>query len=386
MKNVFTILVLFVCGTCLAQTLGDIASGDDKKSQQAPQANSQPQKEKTQSEQEKFDEIFLKASRGDATAQFMLGSIYIAGTPTVQANTELALEWLEKSAKQGNVSAMNTLGAIYGQGKFVKRDLSKAVYWRELAAEKGSATDKFMLANAYLFGYMLPVDNAKAGYWFTKSAEAGHIGAIEKMISVSSTRNDKQQRKYWQTQLSYAQIKEAEKGDVNLMYEVYKKYIGGKGGLYRSIPRAVYWLRRAAEGGHVMAINTLATMYINGKYVGKDFQKGISLLELLAKVDPIYAERISILYATNPENKDMQKSAQWLDIAASKMDGMSKMHLAWRLWRGAIFPKDTIKAIKYCDEILAKEKSESVRRIVEKMKTQIHQGLEAPEDFGNLYK
>ena len=386
MKNVFTILVLFVCGTCLAQTLGDIASGDDKKSQQAPQANSQPQKEKTQSEQEKFDEIFLKASRGDATAQFMLGSIYIAGTPTVQANTELALEWLEKSAKQGNVSAMNTLGAIYGQGKFVKRDLSKAVYWRELAAEKGSATDKFMLANAYLFGYMLPVDNAKAGYWFTKSAEAGHIGAIEKMISVSSTRNDKQQRKYWQTQLSYAQIKEAEKGDVNLMYEVYKKYIGGKGGLYRSIPRAVYWLRRAAEGGHVMAINTLATMYINGKYVGKDFQKGISLLELLAKVDPIYAERISILYATNPENKDMQKSAQWLDIAASKMDGMSKMHLAWRLWRGAIFPKDTIKAIKYCDEILAKEKSESVRRIVEKMKTQIHQGLEAPEDFGKLYK
>ena len=386
MKNVFTILVLFVCGTCLAQTLGDIASGDDKKSQQAPQANSQPQKEKTQSEQEKFDEIFLKASRGDATAQFMLGSIYIAGTPTVQANTELALEWLEKSAKQGNVSAMNTLGAIYGQGKFVKRDLSKAVYWRELAAEKGSAIDKFMLANAYLFGYMLPVDNAKAGYWFTKSAEAGHIGAIEKMISVSSTRNDKQQRKYWQTQLSYAQIKEAEKGDVNLMYEVYKKYIGGKGGLYRSIPKAVYWLRRAADGGHVMAINTLATMYINGKYVGKDFQKGISLLELLAKVDPIYAERISILYATNPENKDMQKSAQWLDIAASKMDGMSKMHLAWRLWRGSIFPKDTAKAIKFCDEILAKEKSESVRRIVEKMKTQIHQGLEAPEDFGNLYK
>ena len=385
MKNLFITLVLLACEICFGQSLGDVVSGDDKKTEPSKVATASTQKSKG-NPQNNFDAIFLKASQGDASAQFALGSIYLAGTPDVQANPELALEWIEKSAKQGNIPAMNTLGAIYGQGKFVKRDFTKAVYWRELAAEKGSATDKFALANAYLFGYMLPADNAKAGYWFTKSAEGGHICAIEKMISVSKARGDKSQERHWKTQLSYAQIKEAEKGNVNLMFEVYKKYIGGKGGLFRSIPKAIYWLRRAAEGGHIQAINTLALFYINGKYVGKDFQKGISMLELLGKVDANYAERIAILYATTPEHKDMQKAMQWLDKSASMMDNMNKIHLVWRLWSGIVFPKDTAKALSYCDEILAKEKSESVRKITEKIRTQIQSGAEAPKNFGELYK
>ena len=211
-----------------------------------------------------------------------MGVFYARGIPPVSPDAATALEWLEKSAKQGNAAAMNYIGVIYGEGKLVKRDMPKAVYWRELAAQHGAAAEKFAVANSFIYGYMLPVDLNKALYWLEQAGEAGHIDAINQLISIYTNKGDKQSADKWKTRRTYAELKRAQDGDAAAMYEAYRKYIGGKGGLFKSMPKAVYWLARSAEAGYMPAVETLAMLHIRGRYVERDFKKGVEMLALVA--------------------------------------------------------------------------------------------------------
>ncbi len=395
MKKLFCIFVVeFVSVFAIAQSLGELAGAGT--SLEAKTSNTTSVEAKNTSvakdasttsnddAQEKFDAIFLKASQGDANAQLALGALYARGVKPVSPNAQLALEWLEKSANQGNVAAMNYIGVIYGDGKLIKQDFSKAIHWRELAAEKGSPVDKFALANSFIYGYMLPANQDKAMYWLQKAGEAGHMDAINQLVSIYSNRGDKQQAKHWKNQRSFAQISAARAGDVSAMYEVYRKYISGKGGLSRSIPKGLYWLRKASDAGHILAIDTLAMMYVNGRYVERDFNKGIAMLEKLASKNPAYALKISTLYSEDVDNSDLAKAEQWLDVAAKNLGGLDKIRIIWKFWAGFGVKKNLQKAIAYCDEMLKSANEKNTKDIVEKIKADILANKDAPENIWSI--
>ncbi|MBO5255022.1 MAG: sel1 repeat family protein [Opitutales bacterium] len=403
MKYSLIILLIFIFAEVFAQSLADLANTDatSKDDEVATKAKTTAKQVSTENRkqgsvpakniskeisQEEFDSIFLKASQGDSNSQLALGVLYARGVKPTNPNGELALEWLLKSAKQGNLAAMTYMGAIYSEGKLVKRDIQKAIYWRELAAEKGSAADKYALANAFIYGYMLPADKQKAFLWLTKAGEAGHIDAINQLISIYTNNGDKQNVKRWKTEKSYAQIKLAQSGNVVAMYEAYRLYVGGKGGVFRSIPKAIYWLKKASDAGHIHAVETLAMMYINGKYLAKDFSKGITMLEKLAEKDSNYAVKVSNLYGENGENQDLKKAGLWLDKASKKLTGIAKLHIVWKLWAGSGVVKDTKKASVYCDEIISTLKSDSHKKIIQKIKSDIDSGKIAPEKYSDLFK
>ncbi len=333
-----------------------------------------------------LETLFLKASRGDAQAQLALGVIYSRGLANLPQNGEAAQQWLEKAAAQNNTAAMNFLSMLYSDGKLVGRNVEKAVYWREKAAELGTPTEQYALANSFIYGYMLPANKQKAFYWLEKAGEGGHIGAIDQLVSIYKNSGDAQKLSYWRTKKSQAQLKLAQAGDVDAMYEVYRKFLSGKGGFVKSIPRAVFWLRNAADRGHKRSIELLASMYIEGRFVGKDFSKGVSMFETLAKTDPVFAVRLSNIYSEDGEHKDIQKASMWLDRAAKNLDGINKIHLVWKVWAGAGVLRDTAKASKYCDDIIANEKSAGLKALAEKMKKSIADGVPAPANFGDLYK
>ncbi len=333
-----------------------------------------------------LESLFLKASKGDAQAQLALGVIYSRGLPNVPQNGAAAQQWLEKAAAQNNTAAMNFLSMLYSDGKLVERNVQKAVYWREKAAELGTPTEQYALANSFIYGYMLPADKQKAFYWLEKAGAGGHIGAIDQLISIYKNAGDAQKLSYWRAQKSQAQLKLAQAGDADAMYEVYRKFLSGKGGFSKSIPRAVFWLRNAADRGHRRSMELLASMYIEGRFVGKDFSRGVSMLETLAKTDPVFAVRLSNVYSEDGEHKDVQKASMWLDRAAEKLDGINKIHLVWKVWAGSGVLRDTAKASKYCDDIIAAEKSAGLKALAEKIKKSIADGVPAPANFGDLYK
>ena len=88
-----------------------------------------------------------------------------------------ALQILQPLAEKGDTRAVNTIGAIYAQGKDVPQDFEKAAKLFQQAAEKGLDKAQFNLANLYLKGQGVQQDYAAAANWYRKAAEQGFAPA-----------------------------------------------------------------------------------------------------------------------------------------------------------------------------------------------------------------
>lgn len=107
-------------------------------------------------------EAFLAgARRGDAGAQFWLGEAYEQGLLGNAPDFRAALEWLRKSAVQGNPDAQNEVGRMYEKGEGVTRDYVAAAAWYRKAAEHvpdlgGASQGRNNLAMLYINGLGVP--------------------------------------------------------------------------------------------------------------------------------------------------------------------------------------------------------------------------------------
>ena len=77
------------------------------------------------------------AEQGDARAQCKLGYMHDKGEGLLE-NHMVGLEWVTKSAIQGNGWCQNYLGLMYEQGRGVGRDITKAYMWYNLADYNGN--------------------------------------------------------------------------------------------------------------------------------------------------------------------------------------------------------------------------------------------------------
>jgi hypothetical protein len=118
------------------------------------------------------------AEKGDAKAQYKLGSVYYLGKGVPQDYVE-GVRWILKAAEQGNAKAQASLGAIFSYGKGVPQDNIASVRWLEKAAEQGLADSQFCLGMAYYAGNGVPQSYPEAVKWFRKAAEQGDPVAQE---------------------------------------------------------------------------------------------------------------------------------------------------------------------------------------------------------------
>ena len=80
-----------------------------------------------------FLTVKAKAEKGDATAQFNLGLMYMNDLGVEKDYAE-AVKWYRKSAEQGNANAQNILGIMYEKGNGVEKDYVEALKWYNKAA------------------------------------------------------------------------------------------------------------------------------------------------------------------------------------------------------------------------------------------------------------
>ncbi len=57
----------------------------------------------------------------------------------VTKNYKTAVQWYQKSANQGYVTAQRELGIMYARGQGVNQNYKTAVKWYRIAAEQGDA-------------------------------------------------------------------------------------------------------------------------------------------------------------------------------------------------------------------------------------------------------
>lgn len=117
---------------------------------------------KVKRDPEKGVELFtISAERGDSVSQFDLGLAYDDGVGVEEIDWDKAAYWYECAAKGGNTSAMFNLALLLGKGLIgleskEKRDREQdkrlAVYWLRKVAKRGDINAIYQLGECYFFG------------------------------------------------------------------------------------------------------------------------------------------------------------------------------------------------------------------------------------------
>jgi len=104
------------------------------------------------------------ADKGDAAAQYFLGTLYAEGKGVAQ-NDATAFLWFERSGKQGNAEAQYNVGASYAAGTGVPKNSEEAAKWFRRAADQGMVFAQVNLGLLYAAGNGVPQDNIEAFKW-----------------------------------------------------------------------------------------------------------------------------------------------------------------------------------------------------------------------------
>ena len=123
------------------------------------------------------------AAQGDATAQFILGTLYSEG---IKPNARLAFDWFSAAASRGNVKAMHNLAIAYLNGTGVAQDSKAAAAWFEKAASAGYRDSAFDLAVLYERGEGVDQNSLEALKWYDQAASFGDPEAMQRATYLRS--------------------------------------------------------------------------------------------------------------------------------------------------------------------------------------------------------
>ncbi len=185
------------------------------------------------------------AERGNADAQFKLGSLYYEGRAVPQDYME-AVRWFRRAAEQGNVYAQFNLGKLYAEGGHgVEQSKEQALMWFNFATAQGDA--EAVEEKESLVVHMTPVQVEKAqklGREF--KPESTYAAALQELKPL------------------------AEQGKAAAQFKLGLMYYKGQS-LPQDFPEALKWFRLAARQGYVYAQFNTGYMYEKGQGVPQDY-------------------------------------------------------------------------------------------------------------------
>lgn len=220
------------------------------------------------------DALLKLANDGDRSAQFVMGKRLLSGP---QAEGKAGVDWLQRAADQGSVSAQVMLGTMYLEGKNVSKNPAISGKWFLRAAEQGNAEAQHRLEELYTDGIGVPKDRMEASYWrfqYLSNAERVRISLAAAVSPVSIMAGRASIAEY----VSYA-----EQGSSLAQYTLGRRYIDAPYG-ERDEKLGTDWLRKAAEQGHSRAMADLATILaVGASGVEVDEAQAVELFRAVAK-------------------------------------------------------------------------------------------------------
>jgi len=163
-------------------------------------------------------------------------------------NYKPAMEFLQKSANQGNPSAAYQLGLIHEKGMGMWfADEKEALKWYTMAAKLNSPDALYKLG---LFSENgnggMKQDNTAAGNYYHEAAKFNHPDALVKMAQKYDTGSDGVGMDEAKAMEYY--LRAAQRGHVEAQYQVGYHYENGKG-VPSNVPAALEWYGKAAAQG-----------------------------------------------------------------------------------------------------------------------------------------
>ena len=256
------------------------------------------------------------AAQGNATAQLMLGQLYLDGSGVPQDDA-LALAWVRKGAEQSDPAAQNYLGMMYRDGEGVTVDYAQAMKWFRKAADNGSAAGQDNVGSMYQLGQGVPRDYAEAMRWFRKASEQSNAAA---------------------------------QNDLGVLY------INGWGAP-QDFAQAMQWFRKAAAQGNAAAQGHVGWMYLQGQGVPRDFSEGQRWIRKAAlQGDPSAQNNLGVIYRDGEGvAKDDVQAANWFRKAAQQGNAPAEDSLGWMYHQGNGVPKDDALALQWVRKAAAQD-------------------------------
>lgn len=180
--------------------------------------------------------ILSQAQAGDSNAQLLLGSIYMISAD--KNDIPLAVEWITKSAMQGNTKAQHMLALHYESNENEPYNLVKAIYWHDVAAYNNNSDSKYRLGHYYIEGKFDEDDKLLTEY---KPSQLDITAGVMYLKEAASL------------------------GNPDSQYMLGNMYSTG-----RNIPKdlvlAMCWLGISAKTFQSMIVNQMDEIYYGGKY------------------------------------------------------------------------------------------------------------------------
>lgn len=238
----------------------------------------------------------------------------IAGYLVAAGRPYDAVRLLENAADKGNAEALIELGLLFLGGNAVPRDLARAEGYFDRASVLTGSTPKAetdlaiaylssgeplaaargrlrleelagdgvgraaaALSEAFRIGAGVPVDPAAAERW---AREAAKLGYSDPLIAVaeSYSRADRPPADQEKAVALYETVLASEPGSVRALNALARAYKLGRG-TRQDLPRALAFLRQAADAGSGSALVELADAYAVGAGVERDPKMAVTLLE-----------------------------------------------------------------------------------------------------------
>lgn len=208
----------------------------------------------------------------------------------METNCGISVQELEENARVGNTETRMKLAYSYFKGDVVPRDPARAVYWFEqCAAESWDAC--YTAAMEYRDGKFVPKN-------LTKMAKCFEIGAVA--------------------------------GIPQAMFYYADCYTKGEGVLPDS-EKSLFWLKKAAENGYVIAMDRLAMRYRWGSPSEVNYEDALEWQFKAATSPDAGASEWFFLgdfYACGiGDTKDMDSAIKWWKRAADAGDERAKEEL-----------------------------------------------------------
>lgn len=284
------------------------------------------------------------AERGNARAQYYLGTLYEHGTGVPQDYAS-AVQWYRSAALKGNPEGQTALGYMHHTGKGVPRDFAEAMWWYRRAAEQGDAFAEFYLGYMYFAGEGVPRDYAEAARWYRRAAERGNDWAEFNLGHMFETgkgvRQDNAEALRWYRRA-------AGRGHAKAQYQLGLLLAFGRG-VPKDPAEAARWYRRAAEQGLVEAQINLGNLYAFGEGVPQDYARAAHWYRRAAAQGSAIAQNnVGLLHeGGNGVPQSYKQAAHWYRRAAAQGYDIAQSNLGLLYESGKGVRQSDIEAARW---------------------------------------
>lgn len=273
----------------------------------------------------------LEAQSRDDKLQYRLGQMLYTGTGT-ERDIGAAVQYLEKSAKLGNVYAQCLLGKIYlavesplNPDEDTHADPERGVFWLTKAVDAGNDSAEYLLGKLYRDGLYVERNAEKAVALFTAAADQKNpyaAYALGKLcLEGTAVAKDMGVAARW---LTFS----AGLGNAYTQYALAKLYLAGED-VPKNIHQAVDLLTKAALQNNSFAQYRLGKLYLLGEEVPKDVEAAVKWLTASAELDNQYAQyMLGKLYLMGQDvPRDREAAVRWLTASAGQGNPYARFFL-----------------------------------------------------------